>query len=182
MNNFYIGDMHLGHKNALSFDNRPFKTIEEHDDALILNWQNTVRAKDHVYILGDFSWKNASETQKILELLPGHKHLIVGNHDHRWLNQVTKRFFEEIVEYKDCKDNGVHLVLCHYPIPCFNRHYYGAVHLYAHVHDSFEAKMMERVKYEMAALYDKPCQMFNVGVMLPYMNYTPRTLEEIINV
>lgn len=40
--------------------------------------------------------------------------------------------------------------------------------------------MMQRVKYEMVALYDKPCNMFNVGCMIPYMNYTPRTFEEII--
>lgn len=41
--------------------------------------------------------------------------------------------------------------------------------------------MMQRVKYEMVALYDKPCNMFNVGCMIPYMNYTPRTFEEIIH-
>ena len=41
--------------------------------------------------------------------------------------------------------------------------------------------MMKRVKYEMVALYDKPCNMFNVGCMIPYMNYTPRTFEEIIH-
>lgn len=40
--------------------------------------------------------------------------------------------------------------------------------------------MMKRVKYEMEELYDKPCLMFNVGAMLDYMNYTPRTLEEIL--
>ena len=40
--------------------------------------------------------------------------------------------------------------------------------------------MMERVKYEMQALYDKPCHMFNVGAMVDYMDYTPRTLEEIV--
>lgn len=38
---------------------------------------------------------------------------------------------------------------------------------------------MERVKYEMVALYDKPCNMFNVGCMMAYMDYTPRTFEEI---
>ena len=40
--------------------------------------------------------------------------------------------------------------------------------------------MMERVKYEMTELYDKPCLMFNVGAMLDYMNFTPRTLDEIL--
>ena len=39
---------------------------------------------------------------------------------------------------------------------------------------------MERVKYEMTELYDKPCMMFNVGAMLDYMDFTPRTLDEIL--
>lgn len=40
--------------------------------------------------------------------------------------------------------------------------------------------MMEHDKYLMEELYAKPCQMFNVGVMMPWMDYTPRTLDEII--
>ena len=39
--------------------------------------------------------------------------------------------------------------------------------------------MMEHIKYQMTELYDKPCEMFNVGAMMTYMNYTPRTLSEI---
>ena len=85
----------------------------------------------------------------------------------------------EIVDYKEIMVNNQNLVLCHYPIPCFNRHFYGAYHFYGHVHNSFEWNMMERAKSEMKSLYDKPCNMFNVGCMLPYMNYTPRTFDEI---
>ncbi len=40
--------------------------------------------------------------------------------------------------------------------------------------------MMQRVQYEMRELYGKPSRMYNVGCMLPYMDYTPRTLEEIL--
>ena len=40
---------------------------------------------------------------------------------------------------------------------------------------------MERVKFEMAALYDKECHMYNVGCMIPYMEFRPKTLEEIIS-
>ena len=43
---YFIADMHLGHKNVLSFDNRPFKDIEEHDDFLIKNWNNAVGIDD----------------------------------------------------------------------------------------------------------------------------------------
>ena len=40
--------------------------------------------------------------------------------------------------------------------------------------------MMNNVVFQMKALYDKPCKMFNVGAMLPYIKYVPRTLDEII--
>ena len=71
------------------------------------------------------------------------------------------------------------IVLSHYPIPCFNNHYYGAIHLYGHVHDSFEEKMMQNISYAMEELYDKPCNMLNVGVMCKYMNFSPITLEQV---
>lgn len=45
---------------------------------------------------------------------------------------------------------------------------------------SFEHDMMENVKRQMTDLYDKQCDMYNVGCMLPYMDYTPRTLNEIM--
>lgn len=41
--------------------------------------------------------------------------------------------------------------------------------------------MTEHQKYLMEELYpDKPCHMYNVGAMLPYIGYTPRTLDEIL--
>lgn len=40
--NFYIADMHLGHKNVLKFDNRPFLSVSEMDKVLIENWNSRV--------------------------------------------------------------------------------------------------------------------------------------------
>ena len=40
--------------------------------------------------------------------------------------------------------------------------------------------MMEHVKHDMTHLYDKPCNMYNVGCMMPYIRYAPRTLEDIV--
>lgn len=31
----------------------------------------------------------------------------------------------------------------------------------------------------MTELYDEPCNMFNVGAMMDYMEYTPKTLEQV---
>ena len=181
---YFISDLHFGHKNILTYDNRPFKTIEEHDKALIENWNNVVSCDDEVYILGDISWHNATKTIEIVKSLNGIKHLIVGNHDKNLIkNKEFNSLFAEITNYKELYlSNSKGIVLCHYPIPCFNHHYYGWYHLYGHVHNSFEWNTMERVKYEMTELYDKPCLMFNVGAMLDYMNFTPRTLSYILNI
>lgn len=180
--NYYIADLHFGHQNALAFDARPFKTIEEHDRTIINNWNDTVNIDDEVFILGDVSWYNVTKTNEIVKLLNGNKHLIIGNHDKKLLkNRDFRSLFVEVLDYKEISFNdGKGVVLSHYPIPCFNHHYYSWYHLYGHVHNSFEWNMMKRVKYEMEELYDKPCLMFNVGAMLDYMNYTPKTLEEIL--
>jgi hypothetical protein len=41
--------------------------------------------------------------------------------------------------------------------------------------------MMLHDKYLMGELYAAPCRMYNVGAMMPYMDFTPRTLDEIIS-
>lgn len=178
---FFISDLHFGHKNILSFDNRPFSSIEEHDEFLINSWNNKVGIDDDVWILGDISWYNSTKTIEIFNQLNGIKHLCKGNHDGKLLkNRQVQNLFVEICDYKEIQiEKGVGIVLCHYPIPCYNNHFYGWYHLYGHVHSSFEWNMMERNKYEMTELYNKACKMYNVGCMMPYMNFEPKTLTEI---
>lgn len=180
--NYYIADLHFGHENVLAFDNRPFKDIEEHDKELINRWNRSVGYEDDVYVLGDISWYNATKTIEIFEQLNGIKHLIIGNHDGRLLkNRELRNLFVEITHYKKIQsDHDSAIILSHYPIPCFDQHLYGAYHLYGHVHNSFEWNIMQRVKYEIETLYEKKCNMFNVGCMMPYMDYTPQTLEDIL--
>lgn len=184
MSNYYIADLHFGHENCLALDNRPFKTIQDHDAFLIKQWNEKVNIDDDVYVIGDISWHNVTKTIDLLNNLNGNKHLVVGNHDKKFLkNRDFREQFVEVTNYKeialdDREKNGI--VLCHYPIPCFNHHYYGWYHLYGHVHNSFEWKMMEHDKYLMSELYNVPCHMYNVGAMLSYMNYMPKTLDQIV--
>jgi len=176
----YIADWHFNHKNALAFDNRPFNSVEEMNKSLIQRWQGAVKPEDTVYVLGDMFWCSEQKAIPIMEQLPGKKILIKGNHDTTQNAEFTAEF-EAVHDYLEVEDAGRHVVLCHYPIPCFKNHYYGWVHLYAHVHISFEWNMMEHIKRMMSELYDKPCYMFNVGAMMPWMDYTPRTLDEILD-
>lgn len=176
---FYISDWHYGHKNCIAFDNRPFISVEQMNEALIQNWNNVVEPGDIVYILGDMFWCCSAEAIPVMDKLNGQKFLVKGNHD-RFHDSEFSRKFVKISEYMEIDDEGRKVVLCHYPIPCFKNHFYGWYHLYGHVHNSFEANMMESTKRMMTDLYSKQCQMFNVGAMMPWMNYTPRLLDEII--
>jgi calcineurin-like phosphoesterase family protein len=181
--NYFISDLHFGHGNCLAFDDRPFTSIEAHDAFIIENWNETVGVDDDVYILGDISWYNSTKTIEIFKQLNGRLHLIRGNHDTTVLkNPELRKLFVEITDYKELFiDKSTSIVLCHYPIPCFKNHFYGWYHLYGHVHTSFEWNMMENTKRLMTELYDKQCKMYNVGAMMPYIYYTPRTLEQITN-
>lgn len=177
---FYISDWHYGHKNVLGFDNRPFISIEQMNEELIRRWNSVVSAGDLVYILGDMFWCTPKIAAPIMEQLNGQKILVKGNHD-RWHDSKFDKLFVKIDEYMEIEDEGRNVVLCHYPIPCFKNHFYGWIHLYGHVHNSFEWNMMEHQRFLMEELYDRQCDMINVGAMMPWIDYTPRTLDEIIN-
>ena len=179
---FYIADLHLGHKNVLRFDNRPFSTIEENDEYIIAQWNEAVSDDDDVWILGDISWHSASKTAELLKRLKGRKHLCIGNHDHKLIKSAyVRQQFVEIVDYKEISfGDGTGVVLCHYPIPCYNKHFYGWYHLYGHVHSTFEWRMMAEVQTKMREVHNAKIEMYNVGCMMTYMRYRPRTLEEIL--
>lgn len=178
---FYIADLHFGHQNCLAYDNRPFITTEQNDEILMKLWNEQVSPDDEVYILGDISWHNVSKTIDILNNLQGAKHLIIGNHDQHFLkNKQFRDCFIEIAPYKEINtDDGRGIVLCHYPIPTYNHHYYGWLHFYGHVHNSFEWKMIEHFQREMTDLYGKKSQMYNVGCMMSWMEWRPQTAIDI---
>lgn len=181
--NFFTSDLHFGHENCLAFDNRSFSSIEENDQVLINNWNDVVSCEDHVYVLGDISWHNSTKTIEIFKQLNGAKTLIRGNHDSKVLkNPKMREQFIEIVDYKEITfDDGRGLVLCHYPILAFKNHYYNWTHFYGHVHNTWEYDLIERARHESVEISGKPCNMINVGCMMPWMNYTPKTFTEIMS-
>ncbi len=121
-------------------------------------------------------------TVELLNKMKGKKHLIIGNHDNSLLkNKAFRDCFVEIRDYKEIRlENGAGIVLSHYPMICFNHHFHNWVHLYGHVHNSFEWEMIKESVERMQTVYHAPCRMFNVGVMIDYMQYEPKSLDEIL--
>lgn len=174
---YYIADNHFGHKNVIRFDNRQFADTVLMDEVLVHNWNERVTEDDTVYILGDCFWKNEENSVKLIQRLKGHKHLIRGNHDR--VHGRLRFYYESIEHYAEINDNDRLVILCHYPIPFYKNQHYGAVMLYGHVHNTREQDFIEKWKRELWES-EIPCNMINVGCMMEYMKYTPRTLDEIL--
>lgn len=179
--NFYISDLHFGHKNIIRYDNRPFSSVEEMDQTLIKNWNNVVTDQDFVYILGDISWYDEYKTVEIFKQLKGSKILIKGNHDYIKRGSELAKCFTSIQDYAELYlDKKNKVVMSHYPIPFWNGQFRDSIHLYGHVHNSHQWNIMESWMDEARALQDVPMRAYNVGCMMEWMGYTPRTLNEII--
>lgn len=175
---YFTSDLHFGHANIIRYDNRPFSSVQEMDLEMIDRWNAKVNADDTVYILGDFSWYRSEETCEILKKLNGHKILITGNHDNRWLNGGSRRFFDAVFDYHELKIGNRTIVMSHYPILFFNKQHYGACMLYGHVHNSHEWHITENYKQELQRL-GIHCNAFNVGCMI--WDFEPVTLDEILS-
>ena len=175
--NYYIADLHIGHKNVIRFDNRPFPDTPYMDEYLVQSWNARITEDDHVYVLGDAFWKNEADSVRYISRMNGHKHLIQGNHDR--VHGKLRFHWESIEHYAEINDGDHLVILCHYPMPIYKNQHYGAIMLYGHVHNSREWAFVEQWKKELWD-QDVPCRMINVGCMMPYINYVPRTLDEIL--
>ena len=171
---FYTSDLHLGHKNVLKFDNRPFKDLNEMHEAIIENWNSVITENDDVYILGDFAWHKEIGLETIKQLKGG-KHLILGNHDR--IDSEIKKEFLSIKSYDIVKDGDFKVVLSHFPLAHWVGERYGGVHLYGHVHTGEDFELLKEYKAKILKL-GRLYRSYNVGCMLH--NYTPKTLEQIM--
>jgi len=182
---YYISDLHFGHKNIIAFDghngSRGFDSVEERTEYIVNNWNNVIDKGDDVYILGDVSWTGAVATVSILERLEGHKHLILGNHDNK-LNNTVLTHFKSVQDYKRVKDGEQYVNLSHYPLFAYEDQFRGGIHLYGHVHNTRQAKLYKEAcnQVNISTNFEIPMVCFNVGCMLDYMDYTPRTLDYVM--
>jgi calcineurin-like phosphoesterase family protein len=130
---WFTADTHFNHANIIRYCNRPFQSIEEHDEALIENWNNTVHHSDTIYHLGDFMFaKSQKEVSRVVMALNGHKHLIFGNHDKTPVFQSKGWVSQQ--NYKYIRHQHQRIVMCHYAMRVWRNSHHGAWMLYGHSH------------------------------------------------
>lgn len=169
---YYIGDLHFGHRKVIEYDKRPFATVEEMDKVLINNWNKKVNEDDSVYIIGDFIYKSSHDATYYLKQLKGHKHLIVGNHDWRTLEDAKAcQYFESIEDMGYVKDDDTEVVMCHYPMVEWKGSRWkrnASVLVFSHIHNNTDST------YDiMTSIHNA----LNAGCMVN--GYEPCTLVEL---
>lgn len=127
---FFSSDQHYWHNNVIRYCNRPFTSVEEMNELMVLAWNMNVKPDDIVYNLGDFSLAfRAVETfpQRLL----GTKYLVPGNHDfchsyhkksrtpenrEKWLQKYRDHGFNVLPEQTTLELPELGIVnLCHHP-------------------------------------------------------------------
>lgn len=169
---FITSDLHLGHKNILSYTDRHkyYKDIDEHDIEIIDTINKNVKAKDTLYILGDVSFNYPDKLFN--ELICNDIVIVPGNHD-KWIDKPRKftrinpasqqqiTIDSEIIELSY---NNSSFIMSHYPLARWNKGHYGSYMLHGHCHGSFNSE-------------NTKCRRLDVG----WDNfYKPITLAEII--
>lgn len=168
---FFTADTHWGHRNIIRYCQRPFADVEEMNEALITNWNNTVGKDDIVFHLGDFAMGGSAEWSRLLECLNGKIYLILGNHDMKTIGKGFSRF-EHVAMQMLINIGCQRIYLNHYPFLCYGGAYRNTWQLFGHVHTSGVQTGLDysRLNNLFPTQYD-------VGV--DNNNYTPVSFEQI---
>ncbi len=158
---FFTADTHFGDVRILNTARRPFRTIADHDEALVARWRETVGPGDEIFHLGDFApGYAAGALDDLFERLPGRRHLVTGNND----DDATRTHggWVSVRPYAEMEVEGTTCVLCHYAFRTWFRMGKGSVDLHGHSHGKLKPETRQ----------------FDVGVDL--WDYRPVTLDAML--
>lgn len=166
-------DLHLGHANAIIYDSRPFKNVEEMNFEIIKRFNERVKEDDTCIIVGDFCFRNSpggkpgegltAHAKHYINQLNGNNVFVRGNHDRS--NSVQTK-----IERLVLKIGGIYINVCHRPDDAIiqdNKYY--PLNIVGHVHNSWKTKEITK--------NGKISLLINVGVTTN--NYYPYTFDEI---
>lgn len=168
---YFISDTHFNHANIIKYCNRPFKTIQEMNEAIIKNWNSIVTSTDIIYHLGDLALGRKEQIENIINKLNGKKYIVRGNHDRLGVKTYEELGFNvlknapiELEEYK--------ILLSHIPVPD-KQIPKGFINLHGHMHDK---KLYECIEKYDSKLYSIEK---HINISCDVTDFRPISLQEI---
>ena len=156
---WFTSDCHFGHRNILSFCERPFENTKEMEKAIIENWNRVVKPNEKVFCLGDFSWFHSRhEIKKIVNRLNGKIYMILGNHDKEEAfelcdteklhicSDITYLYLRPEINNIDDRfeTNCYTIVLSHFPQLCYSQsEKNNTYNFFGHIHSRKDQPMIE---------------------------------------
>lgn len=148
-------DDHGGHLSV-----RDFETPEQMNETIIANINKMVGEDDYLVSLGDWSFKSVDEIygnrkkincKNIIHILGNHCEKIAANRElPNWTaesdrKQYAQQCFKSVHEYLELTVSGSHngkqtYNLFHFPMVVWNKGHHDRVHLFGHVHGSYEGE------------------------------------------
>ncbi len=139
---YFTSDLHIGHDKEFLWKPRGYSSVEEHDTAVLLHWNEIIQPEDTVYILGDLCMSgNEKEWDRVFKYLKGHIKFIHGNHD-------TDNKIDLYINKYNMEDLGIAYVyrynkhkkfyLSHYPTLVNNHDDKFFYNLSGHLHSCFK--------------------------------------------
>lgn len=119
---WFTSDLHLGHNKPFLYEPRGFKNIQEHDNAIIENWNKIIRPNDKIYVLGDLMLNDNEAGIEKIKQLKGQIYVVRGNHD----SEVRVNLYNncdniiKVTEGQFLRYGKYHFYLSHYPTLCSN--------------------------------------------------------------
>ena len=166
---YYTSDTHFLHN--MVAETRGFKDSATHDAEMIQRINDTCRANDVLWLLGDVGMGRTGEILELVHQIQPRVNLVLGNHDAPWPgNREAVRFYRtwsacfNSVQFSATRRlNGINVLLSHMPYNGdhteVDRHVQyrlpdlGRPNIHGHVHDAWTVR-----------LSPKGTPMINVGV------------------
>lgn len=167
LQHWFISDLHLGHRNVIRFDNRPFDSIEQHDAALTANCRRAGGRNRTLWLLGDVATRASDLTSFMTKVLPAWDRVILirGNHDDRaaWKH---RDLFAEAHESRYLRvTNDVRVYMSHYAHRTWRNSHHGAYHIHGHSHGNLP----------------RWGRSLDVGANCPGVDYHPVSLQWVVD-
>lgn len=186
---FFTSDLHVGHRNVLTFCNRPFKDLKDMSEGLIRRWNSVVGENDIVFDLGDMFWFDGRhDVKRFVDRLNGKIYKIAGNHDVdpkklfelcdpakvEILDDIVLLWITGLVPESPLK--ATEFILCHFPLATWPHWSHGSIQLFGHIHSGPVSDNELDIPGKDLTLKDG--MQYDVGV--DNNDYTPIEIREIL--